>query len=333
MEPEQPPKKKSESAGEYDLAPAAPTPPPAPPVESAADPRLDMAEPVPVATPAEVVSAAADLGALRPDLETGKARTIRIDMPCARCGQNLKDQPRVGECPACGFDIELSMQGDRLDFAEPWWVVDLHRGARLVFLAALIFIAACVARIFFGYVAIGAMMLAVGAILEFMGLRGITTRQPLPRAKKSPHTLAPLVRMLAAITMAGAVLVAMLCFWSGAPAWLFNTACICTLLALAARAIPQGYYFQQINQRIPNDSAAGEWMILGWILAGGAVFVALVYVPSAAYFSEQFGMFHLIPVVFGLVLSAWNLKVTRTLSSDLAASAYTAVTPRKQKKA
>lgn len=329
MEPEQQPKKKQES-GEYDLAPAAPAPPSPPPV-SPSDPRLESApaEEAPAAeTPAGDTSA---LGGARPDLETGKSRTIRIDMPCARCGLNLKDQPRVGECPSCGFDIELSLQGDRLDFAEPWWVVDLRRGARLMYLASFIALAACVLRIFFANVTISAILLAVAAILEYMGLRGLTIRQPLPRAVRQPHSHALLVRALATIVMAGAAVISMLCFWPGAPAWLFNTACILTLLALAARTIPQGYFFQKINQRIPNDSAAGEWMILGWILAGGALFVAAIYVPNAAYFSEQFGFFHLIPITFGLVLSLWYLKATRTLAHDLAASAHTATTPRKQK--
>lgn len=328
MESDQQQPKKQES-GEYDLAPTAPvvTAPSSP--SNAPDPRLDTPEPSHAASSAggnhdENTNS-------RPDLETGKAKTIRIDLPCARCGRNLKDQPRVGPCPECGFEIELSLQGDRLDFADPQWVITLRRGARLMFLASIILLLAYVMRVFFQNVPVSAIMLAVAAIIEFMGVRGITIKQPLPHARKHPHTLAPLLFALAAQTIAGAVLVALLCFWDGAPKWLFNTACILTLLAAAARFIPQGYYLQQINQRIPNDSAAGEWMILGWLLAGASTFIALIYVPNAAYFSEQWGIFHIIPIAFGAVFSVWYLKITRTLSGDLAASAYTAATPRKQK--
>jgi hypothetical protein len=69
-----------------------------------------------------------------PPLPVDQSGTLIEDVPCRRCGYNLRGLHHESRCPECGTPIGLSVQGDLLRFADPRWVETLARGGRLIML-------------------------------------------------------------------------------------------------------------------------------------------------------------------------------------------------------
>ena len=59
------------------------------------------------------------------------------DVPCRRCGYNLRSLPADGKCPECGSAVAISIHGFYLRFAPPEWVRRLALGAKLLVTAAV----------------------------------------------------------------------------------------------------------------------------------------------------------------------------------------------------
>lgn len=57
---------------------------------------------------------------------------VVADIPCRKCGYNLRGLQIDGRCPECGRAVGLSVQGDLLRFSDPRWLHMLHRGARQI---------------------------------------------------------------------------------------------------------------------------------------------------------------------------------------------------------
>lgn len=80
-----------------------------------------------------------DLDHSVPSLPPGT--TVAADMPCRRCGYNLRGLPRTGQCPECSASIERSLRGNILDVADPAYLHRLRRGATLVEVSILTLVA------------------------------------------------------------------------------------------------------------------------------------------------------------------------------------------------
>ena len=59
------------------------------------------------------------------------------DVPCRRCGYNLRSLPADGKCPECGSAVAISIHGFYLRFAPPAWVRRVALGAKLLVGAAV----------------------------------------------------------------------------------------------------------------------------------------------------------------------------------------------------
>jgi hypothetical protein len=60
------------------------------------------------------------------------AGVVVSDIPCRKCGYNLRGLHIDGRCRECGRAVGLSVQGDLLRFSDPGWLRKLQRGARLI---------------------------------------------------------------------------------------------------------------------------------------------------------------------------------------------------------
>jgi hypothetical protein len=74
----------------------------------------------------------------------GSAATHRLatqDVPCLRCGYNLRGLQPHGVCPECGAPIERSLHGNLLRYSAPEYVATLHTGLLCILVAILTLVA------------------------------------------------------------------------------------------------------------------------------------------------------------------------------------------------
>ena len=57
---------------------------------------------------------------------------IGIDVPCISCGYNLRSLPMSGRCPECNSEIDATLNGGWLMFADPQWLKRLRSGVTLI---------------------------------------------------------------------------------------------------------------------------------------------------------------------------------------------------------
>ena len=59
------------------------------------------------------------------------------DIPCLRCGYNLRGLSEDGVCPECGAPVARSLVGDLLVYSSPDYKASLHRGVALILMAII----------------------------------------------------------------------------------------------------------------------------------------------------------------------------------------------------
>lgn len=70
------------------------------------------------------------------------AGRINVDLPCKRCGYNLRTMMPDGRCPECATAVGQAMHGDYLKFADPAWVQKLASGINWIIAGTIIGIVA-----------------------------------------------------------------------------------------------------------------------------------------------------------------------------------------------
>ncbi len=94
----------------------------------------DIAQPqadVPIAPPTTTLDAAG-------------RHVLAVDIPCIQCGYNLRGLDRETVCPECAREVERSLHGRWLRFAEPSWLNALRFGTVLMLWNLLITLATAV---------------------------------------------------------------------------------------------------------------------------------------------------------------------------------------------
>jgi hypothetical protein len=70
--------------------------------------------------------------------DEASVRTIDFDLPCRRCGYNLRGLTIPGQCPECQAQLALATIGNDLRFCDPTWVMRLARGMNWLCVAVVI---------------------------------------------------------------------------------------------------------------------------------------------------------------------------------------------------
>jgi hypothetical protein len=215
---------------------------------------------------------------------------LEIDVPCTRCGYNLRGLGPEGNCPECGAAVAVSIGGQLLRFADPAWLNRLKLGTSLK-LWNIVFM------ILGGFV--GGVLAAGGgppAALGLLGLIGqaigvtasfaITTQEPRIALQEDPVTLRKVIRVCAIATFVGGGLELMSDYILTSIVFLVLTA----LLQLTG--IVSGFgelvYFRRFAIRIPNEKLASSTKRFTWfavvtaVLVGGGALGIAVLAPNVA---------------------------------------------------
>jgi hypothetical protein len=70
---------------------------------------------------------------------------VEADIPCRKCGYNLRGLPFDGRCPECATPVGVSVNGELLRYSEPGFVDTLHRGVQFILWGILAIILLAVA--------------------------------------------------------------------------------------------------------------------------------------------------------------------------------------------
>ncbi len=83
------------------------------------------------------------------------APAVAADVPCRRCGYNLRGLPTDGRCPECGTPVGLSVRGGLIRYSDPAWIDRLRFGVNCLLAYAVVTVVAGVAT------GVGALALAL----------------------------------------------------------------------------------------------------------------------------------------------------------------------------
>lgn len=134
---------------------------------------------------------------------------IKYDLPCPRCGYNLRGLDSDNLCPECGQAIYHAMQGNLLRFADPKWVRYLSYGVNCEIACLLILPPALIIELYFptsNSVPVWLVLLiAVGRLLFATACFLITMPDPAVARNPAVEHLIAAVRILAVIGFFGGV--------------------------------------------------------------------------------------------------------------------------------
>ena len=196
------------------------------------------------------------------------------DLPCIRCGYNLRELSPDGRCPECGTPIHRSIHGDLLSAADPAWLTRVSRGFTLIEAAAvtlasialflvlaLTFRAPWIPEIVLRVVETGLRLgVSVSVILVPLGIFAVTTPDPRMTLTEQPVVLRRIVRGAAiagllfallryglkSLVTAGGAVDPLVRSVSG---WTFGC-------AVAFTCVAGSFYLARLGERIPDMELA-----------------------------------------------------------------------------
>ncbi len=207
------------------------------------------------------------------------AGRIDTDIPCRKCGYNLRGLLPDGVCPECATAVGRSLHGDLLRFCDPDWVQTLASGMNWI-------VAGIVASIVLGCMGggltgilgavrpgIAAMPIMasrlVGALIVFVGYWRVTTPDPGRVEEESSRSARKLVRVA---QVAGIALLPSNVAAGFIPASLQVLLMIGSAVVGIAGVFAIFVYARQLASRIPDDKLARNTRIVMW---GSVVVVAM----------------------------------------------------------
>lgn len=203
---------------------------------------------------------------------------VRSDLPCFRCGYNLRTLRFDGNCPECGTPIAETSCGDFLRYAPPQWVRGLAEGVSYLLGSvgvALGLTAFLLTNLFFDRYSnrdVTQIVLAigffVGLIFMSFGFLQLTHPDPRPRLVREGFSARRAFRWVWGLTFAA--------FLAGIAAWPF------LLLAapLAFVVLPAMFlhHLKTLLRRVPvpNLADAADLLIIAFVVFGFVLTVGLV---------------------------------------------------------
>ncbi|HEX8521994.1 MAG TPA: hypothetical protein VF669_07035 [Tepidisphaeraceae bacterium] len=139
----------------------------------------------------------------------GEGERVSDDLPCRRCGYNLRELGRSSNCPECGVAVAQSIRGDWLRFADPAWLRLLTYGLLILCAGSS---TSTLVRLFSNFLVgslgspLARVIAMVGTLLSIVGAWLVTTRDPASLREDAPISLRGIIRYALAVRLAGVVL-------------------------------------------------------------------------------------------------------------------------------
>jgi len=113
----------------------------------------------------------------RPLALVGEDGQIIADLPCHRCGYDVRGLSVDGMCPECNFPVRQSVRGNILIYSDPRWLRGVARGAQWMGWAGLIGLIVAVAWLFTTY-SLFSLGLFAAVVLFLIGAWMATSADP-----------------------------------------------------------------------------------------------------------------------------------------------------------
>lgn len=255
----------------------------------------------------------------------GRADEVATDLPCARCGYNLRGLWANHNCPECGTRIELSLQGNLLRFADPEWLKKLRLGIALKLwqlLIIAILVGVGILAAFVGMFAVSAFGL-IGSVVGIVATWMITAPEPNIAVEEDPMTLRRMIRVCVVISVFGEQMQQLTTgvrtpFGAGPMPGVVPTIMVTAagLLGVVAM-IGEFIYLRRFARRFPDQRLADNTTVVMWGLSGTL---------TAALIIGLFSAFVLVPVAAGAAVGGGPVVVTTGGAGADTADASTAAT-------
>ncbi|MCZ6655482.1 MAG: hypothetical protein O7D91_20940 [Planctomycetota bacterium] len=249
-----------------------------------------------------------DPAASLPTAALDGAGRVAGDVPCRRCGYNLRGLSPDGRCPECGTAVGRSIHGDLLRYSDPAWVGHLAAGALLMIISML------------GGIVVGCFSLPLfefcRTAVHFVGYWMLTMPDPGRDQQRPIWNIRQVIRLLATAEILAYLVVLILYlipgFLGALPTALALTGTILFFLFVLGGLVAQLLLFihlWRLALRIPNDSLARQTRTLMWgiiwsmALIVGGVAITLVFFGSVTGGSAmRMGLFLAAAVVLWLLV-------------------------------
>lgn len=227
--------------------------------------------------------------AMLPGIAVDAQGNLAEDIPCRRCGYNLRGLAPAGTCPECGTPVGRSLIGDLLRYCDPQWVTHVSAGTGALFFAVIAGLASgCIASAAFragsaigGLAAIGAglvpsaMKLLVSVLVVLGTWQYAAPELSRPQTERDPRSR-PLARALAVLAFVLVILVVSISQVLPSPAqialgWAQSIVAICGYVALM-------FYARTLALRLPDVALARTTRTVMW---GLAITMGLLLVSQA----------------------------------------------------
>ena len=202
---------------------------------------------------------------------------VATEIPCRKCGYNLRGLHVEGRCPECGRAVGLSVRGDFLRYSDPGWVRKLHRGIRMIIWAIVVIVLGVLLGIALGIgmgnaaVAAAAPVTAmlVGYVLYLVGTWLLTEPDPSGVGEDQYGTSRKIIRIALVLGVVNQAIEIARQF-APIPAALHSTLTLIGFvfsLAGLVAIFAQLQYLKKLAMRIPDPQLAGRAHFLMYAIA------------------------------------------------------------------
>jgi hypothetical protein len=233
------------------------------------------------------------------DTPNPNPEAVKYDLPCPRCGYNLRGLSPGGLCPECGQAVTLAFGDKLLRYADPDWVRTIRCGVRfelswVLLLPAVLILEFIATR----YVAIAGL---ATCLLFSAASMLITVAEP----SANPRFSFLVLRVATAVGLVGILgwIMARTAFRSSIP----EIPCMIASFVLALAFFMRLDVLRNHARRLISWDVAAAFSLVIWM--GGLAVLVVVMLILVILFSGYVGFFVLMAVIFILVLIVWGTYV------------------------